>query len=238
MKWLKRVPPLAWLVLVFTLGGLGAGAWFFWVNRSDSNNVIGRWYATLDNRPALTNLRANACPNAPFILPSNGLIGLLYGDPAAPYSFTRRHTGIDIFGDGGPNEVPIYAVYDGLLTRRDDWLSTVIIRHTDPLQPNRTIWTYYTHMASEDGQTSYVADAFPRGSADIAVKQGDLLGYQGLYAGPSGMIGLHVHFSIVLSDENGNFLNEARLENTIDPSPYFGMSLNINTSAPRPIACN
>jgi hypothetical protein len=95
-----------------------------------------------------------------------------------------RHTivcgdtrGLDIFGGGESGTVAVYAVYDGFLSRLDDWRSTVVIRHNDPLEEGRTIWTYYTHMASEDG-TSYIDDAFPMETYNKPITQGTLLGWQ------------------------------------------------------------
>lgn len=206
--------------------------------RSNSFEPIERWFTDPASRPSLTTYRGDtACPGAPFILPSDGLIGLLWGDPASPYTILNTHSGVDIFGAGAPGTVPVYAVYGGELTRLTEWLSTVIIRHDDPLQPGRTIWTYYTHMASKDGATSFISSAFPPGTADQAVEQGELLGYQGEYAGNGAPIGMHVHLSLVQSEAEGSFKNEARIANTLDPSPYFGMSLNIADLPDRPIRC-
>jgi murein DD-endopeptidase MepM/ murein hydrolase activator NlpD len=148
----------------------------------------------------------------------------------------NTHTGIDIFGDGAPGQVPVYAVYGGDLTRRSEWLSSVIIRHDDPLQSGRTIWTYYAHMAARDGSRSFIVADFPPGTQDKRVAQGQLLGYQGDYS-PNTLIGLHVHFSIVLSEADGAFKNEARAGNTLDPSPYLGMPVNIAALPSRPIGC-
>jgi hypothetical protein len=113
------------------------------------------------------------------------------------------------------------------LSRLPDWKSTVIIRiPDDPLRPGQQIWTYYTHMADSDGR-SYVSDAFPSGTSEVYVEEGTLLGYQGNYSGdPNNPTGVHLHFSIVKDDGNGSFLNELEIKNTLDPSPYFGMSLN------------
>jgi len=36
----------------------------------------------------------------------------------------------------------------------------------------------------------------------------------------------HLHFSIVKDDGNGQFLNELKIQNTLDPSPYLGLPLN------------
>ena len=72
----------------------------------------------------------------------------------------------------------------------------------------------------------------------MPVKRGDLLGYQGEYPGVGRPpIGMHVHFSIVTSEVDGTFKNEAVIGNTLDPSPYFGMPLNILDFPERPIKC-
>lgn len=206
--------------------------------RSNSPDPIGRWFSDSTSRAELTTDTQNkACPGAPFILPSAGFIGLLWDDPAGPYTLFAPHSGVDIFGDGEPGTVPVYAAYDGWLSRLDDWVSTVIIRHDDPLQPGRTIWTYYTHMASRDGSESFVDEAFPAGTFNLPIKQGTLLGHQGEYAGGRAPIGMHVHFSIVLSDADGAFTNQDVLSNTLDPSPYLGMDVNSPDLPARPIGC-
>jgi murein DD-endopeptidase MepM/ murein hydrolase activator NlpD len=237
MNWIRRRKRLIFIALCLLIAN-AAIALFVWRQLgSDSNITIRQWFTEPQTRPDLVTLRDAPCPGAPFLLPSQGFIGLLWGDTARPYNLLRRHTGIDIFGDGEPGEVPVVAAHHGYLTRLDDWLSTVIIRHDDPLQPGRTIWTYYTHMASRDGRISYVADEFPRGTSELFVEQGTVLGYQGEYNGSGPAIGLHVHMSIVESGEDGNFLNEAVLGNTLDPSLYFGLPLNIAQRPQRPIRC-
>jgi hypothetical protein len=174
------------------------------------------------------------CQAVPFISPTTGWIGILYGDSILA---TRQHSGLDIFGPEGNGVTPVYAVYDGYLTRLPEWTSAVIIRHPqDPLVPDRQIWTYYTHMAGENGN-SYIVDQIPPGTFELPVKQGTLLGYQGDYNGGSlRRIATHLHFSLVLDDGNGQFLNETNIANTIDPSPYLGMRLNAGC-ADRPPVC-
>jgi hypothetical protein len=42
------------------------------------------------------------------------------------------HPGIDIFGNGAVGTVPVYAAYDGYLTREATWISAVVLPHADP----------------------------------------------------------------------------------------------------------
>ncbi len=205
--------------------------------QSNSVSYIRRWFDDNSSRHELATVQSEPCSGAPFLLPSSGLIGLLWNDPAGPYTVLNRHSGLDIFGDGEPGTVPVYAAYEGYLTRLDNWVSAVIIQHDDPLQSERIIWTYYTHMASTDGE-SYIVDDFPSGTRGQWVEQGTLLGYQGEYNGGSiRPIGMHLHFSIVLSEPDGSFKNEAKASNTLDPSLYLGMSVNVDDMPERPITC-
>lgn len=178
-------------------------------------------------RESLVIVRREACPGAPFILPSDGFIGLLYGDPRGPYSAASPHQGIDIFSNSDPGITPVYAAYDGYITREPDWVSTLIQRvPEDPLIPGRQIWLYYTHMAGRDG-TDFIVEAFPPGTRELFVERGTLLGYTGDYNGNSLRdIWVHLHFSIVRDDGSGRYLNELGFENTLDPSPYLGLSVN------------
>ncbi len=164
------------------------------------------------------------CVDAPFIMPSTGMIGYIWDDS---FRLGHRHQGIDIFSGTDVGETPVYAAYDGFLTRLADWKSSIIIRiASDPLQPERQIWTYYTHLADAEGN-SLIDDAFPPGTDEIFVTAGTLLGFQGNYSGtPGSPTGVHLHFSIVKDDGEGMFLNELEIENTLDPSLYFGLALN------------
>lgn len=167
------------------------------------------------------------CGDAPFLLPTAGLVGFLWGDS---FRAGHRHQGLDIFGPTGPDgldETPVVAAYDGYLTRKLDWRSAVIIRHPrDPLQPGRQIWTYYAHMADSSGG-SFIVETFPPGTRERFVRAGTLLGYQGNYSGDEGNpTGMHLHFSIVLDDGDGSYRNELDIGNTLDPSPYLGIEVD------------
>jgi hypothetical protein len=186
------------------------------------------WQGDAETRAGLITVQRQACTNAPFILPADGFIGLLYADPRGPYSTSRPHQGIDIFSATGVGQTPVYAAYDGYITREDDWISTVIQRvPDDPLQPGRQIWLYYTHLADPDGN-DFIEPAFSPGVRELFVEQGTLLGYTGNYSGnPVNPVGVHLHFSIVLDNGRGQYLNELDFDNTIDPSPYLGMAVNV-----------
>ena len=168
------------------------------------------------------------CGDAPFIMPTTGMIGFIWDDSFRP---GHRHQGIDIFGGTGVGETPIYAAYDGYLTRQSDWKSSLIIRiPSDPLNPENQIWTYYTHMADPSG-VSLISDVFPPGTTEKFVAAGTFLGTQGNYSGTAGNpTGVHLHFSIVKDNGGGLFLNELKIENTLDPSPYFKLALNANSN--------
>lgn len=231
----KRV----FIAVILLIGVMLVIAWLglqWYRGESNSNVAIGQY---LNNPQGNTHLETSAltrCPDAPFIIPSDGFIGLLWRDSAGPYTTLHRHTGIDIFAGQAEGTSPIFAVYDGWLTRLDDWQSTVIIRHDDPLQEGRTIWTYYTHMASRNGNESFIVPDFPQGTYDEPITQGTVIGYQGAYS-PQFPVATHLHLSIVTTNPDGSFRNEAVLENTLNPSPYFGMDLNADTNLDRPVQC-
>jgi hypothetical protein len=178
------------------------------------------------SRPELMMTSGTRCGDAPFIFPTDGVAGFIWDDSFRP---GHRHAGIDIFSGTEIGVTPVVAAYPGYLTRKSDWISTVIIRvPQDPLKPGRQIWVYYTHMADPNGK-SYISDQFPMGTSEVYVEAGTFLGLQGNYSGdPNNPVGVHLHISIVKDDGFGSFKNELEIKNTYDPSPYFGLPLNAN----------
>jgi len=129
-------------VLIFALVGI-----LFWLTarRLGLLPAIGRLLPIGGNGPGaaapLVVVARERCPGAPFILPADGEIGLFYNDPNGPYSTAAPHQGIDIFSNADPGVTPVYAAYDGTITREPDWRSTLIQRvPEDPLEPGRQIW--------------------------------------------------------------------------------------------------
>ena len=221
-------------LLIFSLlvGVLVAG--YFYLRRlaqPDSMRTVHvmQFLHSPQDHPDWTVKVGAQCGEASFVFPSDGFIGYLWGDS---FQAGHRHQGLDIFGGDDPGKVEVRAAYGGYLTRLSGWKSAVIVRiPKDPLQPDRQIWTYYAHMADPDGN-SFISADFPAGTAEIFIKAGTLLGYQGDFSGdPLNPVGVHLHFSIVRDDGSGHFRNELEINNTLDPSPYFGLSLNANTNA-------
>lgn len=214
------------LLIILTLSFFAIGGLFLWRQLGSPARLL-RFREYMENpaaHPEWTSKAGARCTGAPFIFPTDGLIGFLWGDS---FRLGHQHQGIDIFGGSAKGKTPVVAAYDGYLTRQADWKSSIIIRiPSDPLQPGRQIWTYYTHMADEEGH-SFISEAFPPGSSEVFVSAGTLLGYQGDYSGdPNNPVGIHLHFSIVKDDSDGHYKNELDFRNTYDPSPYFNLALN------------
>ncbi|MBI5840523.1 MAG: hypothetical protein HZB19_10510 [Chloroflexi bacterium] len=209
---------------------LTAGLYLFFTYRRGSARTLQvfDWFRDPFSHPELMMTAETRCADAPFIFPTDGLVGFIWDDSFRP---GHCHQGIDIFAGTEVGVTPVIAAYPGYLTRMADWKSSVIVRvPDDPLQPGRQIWLYYTHMADQNG-ASYIASDFPAGAKEMFIEAGTLLGYQGNYSGdPNNPVGVHLHFSIVENDPLGNFKNELDIDNTYDPSPYLGLPLNANTN--------
>lgn len=228
--------PLRVFLLLFIATLLGIAAYYFIYRPTGSRTgLFLKWYRAPEKYPEWSVNSGQRCGSAPFIIPTDGFIGFLWDDSFRP---GHRHQGIDIFAGTKPGLTPVYAAYDGYLTRREDWKSSLIIRiPDDPLSPGRQVWTYYTHLADSNGN-SFINTEFPPGTTEKPVSAGDLLGYQGNYSGdPANPVGVHLHFSIVNDDGSGTYLNELKIQNTIDPSPYFGIELNARLAGITPPVC-
>jgi len=193
------------------------------------------WMNDPDSHPGWKLAAGSQCGSAPFIFPTDGFVGFLWGDTMRRY---HTHQGIDIFAGTDINITQVIAAYPGFLTRLPEWKSSVIVRvPSDPLDPGTQIWLYYTHMADQFGN-SFVSDEFPAGTFEKPIEAGTYLGNQGDYSGdPDNPVGVHLHFSIVEDDGSGQFKNELEIKNTLDPSPYLGLPLNANVNRDRVPIC-
>jgi len=225
------IVPLA-LILAFGYllwRGYGRSSLLGFIQSGLRDQRVVTWLNEPGGHPEWAVTANQRCASAPFALPTSGYIGYLWGDSFRP---GHQHQGIDIFGGNAAGLTPVYAAYPGYLTRQSDWKSSLIVRiPDDPLHPGRQIWTYYTHMASPDGE-SYISADFPPGTFEQPVEAGRLFGYQGNYSGDTGNpVGVHLHFSIVLDDGQGRYLNELQIQNTLDPSAYLGLPLDANSNS-------
>jgi hypothetical protein len=218
-----------WMVLVPVVILLVAGYFAYRMFRPSAERIarLRAYWSDPEEHADWAIQAGERCGEAPFLLPTDGYIGFVWGDSFRP---GHKHQGLDIFGPSGPDglgETPVLAAYDGYLTRLPEWRSAVIMRiPSDPLQPDRQIWAYYTHMADADGR-SFIDENFPPGTDELFVPAGTLLGYQGNYsADPNNPTGMHLHFSLVRDDGRGNYRNELEIRNTLDPSPYIGIQVN------------
>ncbi len=213
-------------MLILLLGVLAVGFLFYdkYFRPGDRSRKVFSFIRNPEKYPEWITPALSRCGEAPFMMPTSGMIGFIWGDSFRP---GHQHQGIDIFSGTAVGQTPVYAAYDGYLTRKADWKASMILRvPSDPLEPGKQIWLYYTHMADPDGN-SLIDEAFPPGISDVFVTAGTLLGTQGNYSGnPGNPTGIHLHFSIVKDDGHGKFLNELEFRNTLDPSPYFGLRLN------------
>jgi hypothetical protein len=229
----KRLP---FLIAIAAL--LIASLYYYFTFRRGSARTMQTFAFLRDpaSRPELRMKASTQCDSAPFIFPTDGLIGFIWDDSFRP---GHRHQGMDIFAGTEAGITAVIAVYPGYLTRQTDWISTVIIRvPQDPLQPARQIWVYYTHMADANGN-SFISSEFPPGTNELYVEAGTLLGYQGNYSGDSANpVGVHLHLSIVKDNGFGKYMNELEIKNTYDPSPYFGLPLNANENTDTIPVCN
>lgn len=214
------------LVIVIVLGLLlGLGIYLFRHFRSAAARtpIVMDFIRNPAGHTDLVMKAGTRCGNAPFIFPTTGMAGYLWGDSFQP---GHTHQGIDIFAGTDVGVTEVIAAYAGYLTRQADWKSSVIIRvPSDPLAPGRQIWVYYTHLADSAGN-SFIDANFPPGTTEQFVEAGTLLGHQGNYSGdPNNPVGVHLHISVV-HDDGGRFKNELDINNTYDPSPYLGLRLN------------
>lgn len=199
-------------------------------------SAIGRSYVasqlladTRIYRPFSSRAPMEACPGAPWRLPSSGVLGVQW-----------KEGGLNFYGRGNPGTVPVFAVADGLLTRSADWTGAVAIQHDDTLQPGEKVWSYYASMAGANGLDSYIVEDFPPGVTGIPVKAGQLLGYQGWQSGQAMQTAwMHVRFAVVQGTGDGGFPEMLTPENVLDPSLCLGLAIKPEAKEPnsQPLNC-
>ena len=232
---IASVPKRLGYLIVLVILGVGAAYLYRTLRPAGLRGaLVFAWLRDPAADPGLVIPAGSRCGAAPFLFPTSGVPGFLWDDSFQP---GHRHQGVDIFAGTNVNVTEVIAVYYGFVTRLPEWKSSLILRiPDDPLQPGRQIWVYYTHMADPQGH-SFIAADFPPGTYDKPVQAGAFLGRQGDYSGdPNNPVGVHLHISVV-KDRAGKFLNELDIDNTYDPSPYFGLPLNGRQNPDRIPSC-
>ena len=175
--------------------------------------------------PALSTI--DSCQAAVWRLPSEGTLGV-----------QLEGLTLEFFGYGNKNSIPVYAVADGLLTRQPGWLDAVAVLHEDPLNPGTQVWTYYTGMADANGTVSFVAEDFPPGIANIPVKSGQVLGYQGSWGGlPLRPKWVHASFAVVDALGQNTFPEDMTAQHALDPVAYLGLNIEAGNTHLQPLTC-
>lgn len=175
-----------------------------------------------------------------LITPIEACAGAVWRLPAAAQNGVRWRDGfVDFFGRGNARELPVRAVADGLLMRRDDWADAVAVQHDDPYVPGRKVWTYYAHMAGPRGDASFVAFDLAPGATNVPVRAGDLIGYQGSWSGrPNFPMWVHVRFAVVRALDDGSFPATLTPDVLLDPGPYLGLAApKTSNGALQPLRC-
>lgn len=225
------------VISIFVVAVIAAAGTAYYLYRPNSARLLSfrMWINNPASHPDWKLAAGSQCGSAPFRFPTDGFVGFLWGDSMG---WRHIHQGIDIFAGTEIGVTRVVSAYPGYLTRLSDWKSSVIVRvPSDPLQPDRQIWLYYTHMADESGN-SFISSDFPPGTSELQINTGTFLGYQGNYSGnPTNPVGVHLHFSIVEDDGNGGFKNELDIMNTLDSSRYLGLPLNAYENPDRVPLC-
>jgi murein DD-endopeptidase MepM/ murein hydrolase activator NlpD len=234
---MKNSSSKRWMITLLVILATAAGYFLYrrYGGNSPRNPLVWQYLSSPRSHKDWEVQAGEKCAGSPFTFPTAGFIGYLWGDT---FKAGHPHQGLDFFGGAEPGVTPVYAVYDGYLSRLDGWKSSLILRiPEDPLDAQRQIWVYYTHMADPSGK-SFISPDFPAGTGEVFIKRGTLLGYQGNYSGdPGNPVGVHLHLSIVRDDGYGKFKNELEIKNTYDPSPYFGLPLSLDAGGTQILTC-
>ena len=150
------------------------------------------------------------CNDSSLYFPADGIAGWRYGDPASTDTDAQgnrtAHTGVDIFATDGAGAT-VYAPAAGMVSRQGGAESLNLI-----------LTGVKNGLTGETGIELYVTHITPSLSIGEQFDAGDEIGTQ---------VGDHVHFSV------GAFMgfDDRQIDQTQDPSPYFGAALTYDSAA-------
>jgi len=165
------------------------------------------------------------CPGAQWKLPTQADMGLMW--------YNRQ---LLMLGDGREGEVPVFAIADGRLYQFSEWHNSVAIQHQDPRDPAKKIWSFYSSLAPAQGNHQpFIEEAFINANG-VAVKAGDLIGYQGRWLGPNQTTWVHLRFALIPSESDGTFPRIfLPIEDFYAKVPSLREQINMGLQAPIPI---
>src|SRR5512138_3555434 len=108
------------IVVVAILATIGAGIYYWYSPNAGRMLSFRTWMNNPASHPDWKLVAGTQCGSAPFLFPTDGFVGFLWGD-----SFGLRHThqGIDVFGGTDVGKTRVIAAYSGYLTRLPEWKS-------------------------------------------------------------------------------------------------------------------
>ncbi|NTU55432.1 MAG: hypothetical protein HGA79_04215, partial [Anaerolineales bacterium] len=112
------------IVFVAILAAIGTAIYLY---RPNAARLVSfrQWIRNPTSRPNWKLSAGSQCGSAPFLFPTDGFVGFLWGDSFRP---GHTHQGIDIFAGTDVGVTRVISAYPGYLTRLPEWKSTVIVR--------------------------------------------------------------------------------------------------------------
>ncbi len=162
------------------------------------------------------------CPDTPWQIPTEGQMGLFW--------YNRQ---LLLMGSGYSGEIPVYAIADGLLYQFPGWETSVAIRHEDPFDAGKIIWSFYGDLAPAfNAENSFIEDRFV-GAQGEPVSAGELIGYQGNWLGSEHQTWVHLRFALLPADADGGFPEALKPINDIyAPLPSLQEQVSLGLDVP------
>lgn len=168
------------------------------------------------------------CPLGIWPLPTSVHLGYQFQDGM-----------LSFYGAGTEEQVPVVSPVNGKVYRPEHLPEgTLLIVFDDPVNTGMRSVLLFEHMRSYRGDRDLIVEVFPHGVGGIPVKAGEVIGYQSMWSGrPLQQYWLHVKLGIASFEEA--YLSDYELlkNNLVDPSDFFGIKIESQTTGPRPVEC-
>lgn len=171
----------------------------------------------------------SSCPGGVWPLPTSAYLGYKYQEGTLTF-----------YGAGLEGQVPITAPADGLVYRPKNFPEgSLLILHEDTHHSGDQVISLFEDLRPFRGQTDLISDRFPIGSAGLAVKKGDVIGFQSTWSENQNQpVWLHVDYSLAVYSPDYFDDYELLKANLINPGDYFGITVDFNMDSIKPIKCS